>query len=125
MNNPFTFGPAWGYPRVELTTFNLAVAGAFFVYLYCFLLPYARIVLATGAVAALMYVFGPTGTQVSNGLSRGWDFSVNVTDALAPKTLADWGVIGLVAAFAFLAIGFWISLRKQPDVPAIDSGSEL
>jgi hypothetical protein len=125
MNNPFTFGPAWSYPRIELTTFNLAVAGAFFVDLYCFLMPYARVVLATGAVAALLYVFGPTETQVSNGLSRSWDFSVNVTDALAPKTLADWGVIGLVAAFGFLAIGFWISLRKQPDMPAIDGGSDV
>jgi hypothetical protein len=117
MNNPFTFGPAWAYPRFELTTFNLAVAGAFLVYLYCFLLPYARIVLVAGAMAALWYAFGPTIGQVANGAQRGWDYGVDVTDKLAPKTLADWGVIGLVASFTFLAIGFWISLRKQPDVP--------
>ena len=120
MNNPFTFGPAWSYPRVELTTFNLAVAGASLVYLYCFLMPYARIVLAAGAVAALWYVFGPTFGQVTTGVQRGWDYGVDVTDKLAPKTLADWGVIGLVASFAFLAIGFWVSLRKQPDIAPID-----
>jgi hypothetical protein len=125
MNNPFTFGPAWGYPRLELTTFNLAVAGAFFVYLYCFLMPYARLVLATGAVAAMAYIFGPTETQMSNGLQHGWDFSVNLTNALAPKTLADWGVIGLVAAFGFLALGFWFSLRKEPDIaPPLETGPE-
>lgn len=125
MNNPFTFGPAWSYPRVELTTFNLAIVGAALVYFYCFLLPYARLVLAAGAAAVLWYVFGPTIGQVSTGVQRGWDYSVDVTDKLAPKTLADWGVIGLVASFTFLAIGFWISLRKQPDVPAIDNGSDV
>jgi hypothetical protein len=30
-----------------------------------------------------------------------------------PKTLSDWGMIGLVASFAFLAIGFWLSLSKR------------
>jgi hypothetical protein len=119
MNSPFTFGPAWSYPRIELTTFNLAIAGAFFVYLYCFLLPYARIVLAAGAGAALCYSFGPTVQQSINLLSKGWDYATDFGEQIAPKTLADWGVLGLIASFAFLALGFAISLRKPPDVAPI------
>jgi hypothetical protein len=32
--------------------------------------------------------------------------------------MADWGVIGLAASFAFLGIGFWVSLRKRPAATA-------
>ena len=124
-NNPFTFPLDLTYPRVTLTPLNLAVAGAFLTYVYSFLLPHAALALAAGAAAAAVYVFGPSRHQVVQVVRAAWATSEEAGRRLVPKTLADWGVIGLVASFAFLAIGFWISLRKargdaalEPEDPA-------
>jgi hypothetical protein len=120
MNNPFAYPLPLRYPRHDLTTFQLAAAGAFLVYLYCFLLPHAGKVLAAGAVAAGMYVLGPSWQQVHGAVRSGWGVGISLADRLTPKTLAGWGVVGVIASFTFLAVGFWLSLRKQPDIPEID-----
>ena len=116
VTNPFVFDAGLNYPRLTLTTFNLALAGAFLVYVYCFLMPYARYVLVAGAATAALYVVGPTWQQIDRAVQQSWSRGTGVAERLVPKTLGEWGVVGLVASFAFLALGFWISLRKQPDV---------
>jgi hypothetical protein len=115
MNNPFVFDLEIVYPRLVLTPLNLSVAGAFLVYFYSFLLPYARLVLTAGAMTAIAYFFGPTWQQLESFLQAAWGRGVTAADRMMPRTLGEWGVIGLVASFAFLAIGFALSLRKHPE----------
>ena len=67
-----------------------------------------------------MYVFGPTGSKSHARFRTAGTAPVPWPTASPPRRPADWGVIGLVAAFGFLALGFWMSLRKQPDVPHSD-----
>lgn len=101
------------YPGLVLTPRSLAVAGAFLTYVYCFLLPYAAVLIPAGAVAAAAYVFGPSRQQVLDVVRAMWTASTDAVRRVVPKTMADWGVVGLVASFAFLGLGFWISLRKS------------
>ena len=113
-NNPFSFVARSAYPTLRLTTLNLAIAGAFLTYVYCFLMPYARLFLATGAVAAGVYVLGPSRQQMADGIQATWNWLTETAQRLMPKTTGDWGLVGLVASFAFLGIGFWVSLRRRP-----------
>jgi hypothetical protein len=115
-NSPMTFPTELRYPAIELTPAKLAVVGAFLVYIYSFLLPYAVTALAAGATAAALYAFGPSWQQIANTTQTGWDKGATIADRLMPKTPADWGVVGLVASFGLLAIGFWMSMRKPPDI---------
>jgi hypothetical protein len=115
MNDPFRLPMGLSYPRIALTPLNLAIVGAFFVYLYCFLLPYARAVLASGAAAAAVYVFGPSWQQISVAIQTMSTRMSAAADKLTPKTPGDWGVVGLIASFGFLALGFWMSLKKRPE----------
>jgi hypothetical protein len=114
VNNPFVFHVRTSYPAVTLTPLTLAMAGAYLTYVYCFLLPHAALFLAAGGVAAAAYVLGPSREQIGDGLKAAWEWTSTLTQRLMPKTLADWGVIGLVASFAFLLLGFWVSLGKRP-----------
>lgn len=117
LNNPaplrFTLGPGW-----EITPPMLAFAGAYLTYVYCFLLPYALYFLAAGAVAGLLWIFGPTVSQVLNGIRATGRWSWDQGQKLIPSTIQEWGLLAVAAAFGFLAIGFAISLKKAPD----DSG---
>lgn len=115
-NDPFAFPIRDGYPRLTLTSFTLAIAGAYLVYVYCFLRPRARLFLATGAAAAALYLVGPSRRQLVDGARDVWEFASRIAERLVPKTVTHWGALGLIASFAFLAIGLWISLRKRPDV---------
>jgi hypothetical protein len=112
-NSPWRFPLDFDYPSLVLTPLNLAVAGAFLTYVYCFLLPHAALLLAAGALAAAAYAFGPSRRQVVEVVRDWWGAAAEAVRRVVPKTLADWGVVGLVASFAFLALGFWISLRKS------------
>jgi hypothetical protein len=119
-NNPFQFPLHRTYPAVTLTPLNLALAGAFLTYVYCFLRPHARLFLAAGALAALTYTFGPSRRQITDALDTAWQHTSTLATRLVPKTLSDWGLLGLVASFAFLLVGFWISLSKPPTDPDDD-----
>ena len=123
--SPIRFDAGLPHAGLVLTPANLAVAGAFVVYVYCFLLPHAWKLLAAGVAMAAVYVFGPSWQQVVATGHAGWDRAVALANRLAPRTAADWGAIGLVASFGFLALGFWMSLRKQPDVPPIGAGGQV
>jgi hypothetical protein len=124
-NNPFAFEMPWRYPRLVLTPLNLAIGAAFLTYLYCFLLPHAKLFLAVGTAIAATYVFGPSRDQIGATAKSYWIWTTETGDKLVPRTTADWGVIGLVASFVFLGIGFWVSLRKpHADHPEIASEAQ-
>ena len=72
VTNPFVFDAGIAYPRLDAHDVQPALAGAFLVYVYCFLLPYARLVLVAGAAAAAVYVLGPTWQQVDRAVQQSW-----------------------------------------------------
>jgi hypothetical protein len=102
------------YPVITLTPLNLAIDGAFLTYVWCFLRPNAGLFLATWAVAKSLYVLGPTQRQMAHWLDTGWEWASTSTERMMPRTVADWGLLGLVGSFAFLALGFWVSLTRRP-----------
>jgi hypothetical protein len=112
-NNPFDFPIHRTYPVIVLTPLNLALLAAFLVYVYCFLRPHAILFLASGAVAAVCYVLGPSRRQIGDAIQTAWDWTSTLAQRIVPKTLADWGILGLIASFALLLIGFWVSLGKR------------
>jgi hypothetical protein len=113
-NNPFVFPIGSGYPRLTITPLNLSMAAAFVTYVYCFLLPHAALFLGVGAGIAAVYVLGPSREQVMSAGRSAGQWSAAAAHRLVPRTTAHWGVLGLVASFAFLLLGFWVSLRKRP-----------
>lgn len=117
-NSPWRFGVQVADFRFVLTPLSLAVAAAFLTYVYCFFLAQARLLLVAGAAAGAVYAFGPSRQQIADVVRAAWEAGAEVARKVVPKTLADWGVVGLVASFAFLALGFWISLRKTAPAPA-------
>jgi hypothetical protein len=123
VNNPFEFRIRSAYPSLTLTPLALAMAGAYLTYVYCFLAAHAGMFLAAGAVAGVAYVLGPSREQIGDGLKAAWAWTATLTQRLVPKTLADWGVVGLVASFAFLAIGFWVSLGKRGEEDSVASSA--
>jgi hypothetical protein len=125
MNNPFVIWRlGFSYPTVPHTPLAAAVAGAFLVYVYCFLWERAWLFLTAGGLAEVAYMFGPNREHVTTASKVTMNWTADTAERLAPRTLADWGVIGLVASFAFLAIGFWVSLRKRgPETIEGDAGA--
>jgi hypothetical protein len=67
-----------------------------------------------GVVAGLFAVFGPSLATVKLWAELVFDRCVAIADALRPKTLTHWGIIGVVMSFVFLVIGAVISLRREP-----------
>lgn len=124
LNNPFTIVTRSAYPAFALNPLNLVLAAAFLTYAYCFLWHLRRIVLPAGAAAAAFYIIGPTRDQLASWTSQTWNWSTTTAAKIVPKTLSEWGVVGLVASFVLLGIGFWVSLGKSPgqaqDPPAQD-----
>jgi hypothetical protein len=114
LGNPFTFPVHATYPMLTFTPFNLALDAAFLTYVYCFLQPNARLFLCTWAVAKSIYIFGPSQQQMSRAFDVTWEWTTTSTQRMLPKTIADWGLLGLVGSFAFLALGFWVSLSRRP-----------
>jgi hypothetical protein len=115
-----TFEP---YGR-DVTPMFLALWGAYVVYVYLYLSRFALLLLPAGAAMAGLYLFGPAPEQVASGTKRGADWGYGRLTRLLPSTTAGWGVVSVCAAFAFLAIGAMISLRKPPsdDDGHADSG---
>jgi hypothetical protein len=76
--------------------------------------------LGTGAAAALLIVFGPTLEQLWSMLVWGVQRCLSALHWLGARSAIEWGVAAMGSAFAFLALGAGISLRK--DAPPIESG---
>ena len=100
-----------------VTPVALTVAGAYLTYVYCFLTAWSAPLLAGGAAAALMYLLGPTPQQIAFALAAAFRRAVSMAGRLVPRTPVEWGVTAVVGAFAFLALGAAVSLRKVPPPP--------
>lgn len=74
-------------------------------------------VCGVGAVAILFALFGPSIATIKQWLELSIDRMVAIAEALRPKTLTHWGVIGVVMSFVFLVIGGAISLRREEPTP--------
>ena len=105
------FGPA---ARLIVTPLALSLAAAYLAYVYLFVFRHALYFLGAGFFAVLTYALGPTPAQVAAGVAGGWEWALTEARRLVPKTTAGWGVVGVGAAFVFLAAGAAISLRKPP-----------
>jgi hypothetical protein len=92
----------------------LSIAGAYLAYVYCFMLPWAVPMLGAGALLGLLHIFGPSASDAASWASRGFSWLRQGLMWLIPQTIRAWGIVGVVAAFVFLAIGGWISLKKRP-----------
>jgi hypothetical protein len=92
---------------VHVSPWLMALGGAYLTYVYCFLWSAAEFFLAAGAVTVGMWVFWP---QLTGGVWRTWTWVVFVTDKIVPKTMAQWGVLSVLASFFFLIVGAGISL---------------
>ncbi len=69
-----------------------------------------------GIVAALIALYGPTPEQTMNRVGKAVNWLGRVSDwmqaNLIPHTAMQWGLLALMASFAFLAAGASISMRK-------------
>ena len=72
--------------------------------------------------AGLCFAFAGMGHSVgsiNDNSVRMARSSANVFDRLAPKTLAEWGMLSIVASFVLLGLGAIISLLKRP-MPVVE-----
>jgi hypothetical protein len=100
--------------RFAVTPVLLALAGAYVSYVYLYLYRYAGYYLAGGGLALLTYAFGPTPSQVAAGAEGTADWTLGMVRKVIPQTTAGWGATAVGAAFAFLGVGAYISLKKPP-----------
>jgi hypothetical protein len=100
--------------RFVLTPLLLSLAGAYVTYVSLYLFRHAGYFLAGGALAMLTYAFGPSPAQVASGAGSASDWVMGLVRRVVPRTTAGWGVTAVGAAFAFLGIGAYISLKKPP-----------
>ncbi|MDB5293250.1 MAG: hypothetical protein JWL69_4491 [Phycisphaerales bacterium] len=98
--------------RVDLTSPILAIAAAYVAYVYCFFLSYAPLLLGGGVAAFMAFAIGPSFGQIADGGRAGSQRLLGVAMKFVPRTALQWGVVAMSAAFAFLGIGAFISLRK-------------
>jgi multidrug transporter EmrE-like cation transporter len=107
----------------DVTPLFMATWGAYGVYVYLYLARFAPLLLPAGAAVAALYLFGPAPAQVAAGTKKGANWGYGRILRLVPSTTAGWGVVGVCAAFAFLAIGAMISLRKPPSDDEVGEAS--
>jgi hypothetical protein len=105
--------------RLDLTPTLLMVGVAYVTYVYCFFFTRALRLLAGAAVAMLLVVFGPTLEQLWEMLVWGCQRVLAVMHWLGSRSALEWGVAAMGSAFAFLALGAGISLRKA--VPPLEA----
>jgi len=119
LNNPhvltFSLRPI---SSITATPTLLATTGAYLTYVYCFLMPFAGWFLALGGLLATAFLFGPSIDTIQRVGSRSWNWTLDVTNWMVPKTLAAWGVVSVLASFFFLILGAAVSLAKPR--PAAD-----
>jgi hypothetical protein len=112
--------------RVDVTSPMPTVGAAYLAYVYCFFLSYAPLLLGGGAVAVAAYSIGPSFWQIVDGGRAGSQRLWDLVMRFVPRTAVQWGVVSMSAAFAFLGIGAFISLRKGAPTEAVPvEGHEL
>ncbi|MDB5332816.1 MAG: hypothetical protein JWP03_3967 [Phycisphaerales bacterium] len=104
--------------RIDLTSPLLTVGAAYLAYVYCFFLSYAPLLLGGGAMAVAAFALGPSFGQIVDWSRAGSQRLTDFAMKFVPRTAVQWGVVAMSAAFAFLGIGAFISLRKGMDPEA-------
>ncbi len=92
----------------------LSTAAAYLFYVYVFFARYALWFLGAGAALAAWSFVGPSTEQMGRALGSAAAWVAEQAKRLVPSTTAAWGFVGLVAAFVFLGIGAFVSLRRVP-----------
>ncbi|HEY2589081.1 MAG TPA: hypothetical protein VGI81_25280 [Tepidisphaeraceae bacterium] len=109
--------PAWRLPlaaRFDLTPTLLVMGMAYVTIVYCFFFARALRLLVGAVAVALLVLFGPTLDQIVAGVVWTWERGMVAFRWLADRSAIEWGLTAMGAAFAFLALGAGISLRKEP-----------
>ncbi|QOV87667.1 hypothetical protein [Humisphaera borealis] len=113
--------------RFEPTSLHLAIAGAMAVYFYAYFWKWVRVVGVVSAATALLLLFGPTIRQIQAACVATWEQCLAIGWQIMPKTLLQWGVTAVGAAFAFLGIGALLSLsqprQSPPQLPPESNGA--
>jgi hypothetical protein len=99
--------------HLTLTTLRIATILAYLEFMYAFLRPYWIFSTLAGVLAALAVVYGPTADQMGEAFHGFWYWLTPVVMDVIPTTQTGWGVLAVVAAFVFLALGATVSLTKK------------
>ena len=112
--------PLGPHARLDVSPASATLAAAYVICVCLYAPRYALRLVGGAALAAVAVAFGPTPAQVA---AAGRQFSAWLLDALVslvgriiPKTTTGWGLTAVADAFAFLALGAAISLRKTPEL---------
>jgi hypothetical protein len=97
----------------SITTTKLAGAGTYLTYVFCFAPGYFLQWLVVGGVTVFAWSFAPTFDQTTDVLTRGWNWSSDLTGRLMPKTAMKWGGYFIASAFALLGVGAAVSVVRR------------
>jgi drug/metabolite transporter superfamily protein YnfA len=98
--------------RVPLSPLLLAVAGAYLVYVYLYLLPRAVWFVSAAVLLAAAALFGPTWAQTEALAGSSWRWTWATALRLVPRTPLQWAATAISAAFSLLGLGAWVSLSQ-------------
>jgi hypothetical protein len=108
------------YPSHPMSPLRVALLGAMLVYLdAAWMHRHVLFGLAAGVCASAMFL-GHNVVSINNNSVQMANQSADALDRLMPKTLWDWGVVSVGAAFVLLALGALISLMRKEDVIATE-----
>lgn len=107
--------------RFELTPTVLLMAIAYATYIYCFFFSRAIKLLAAGAGAVLLVLFGPSLAQLWSMCMWVGLRVLGTWRWLGARTVLEWGLAAMISAFGFLAVGASVSLRVV--APPVESDS--
>ena len=108
--------PNWSWQlgtRLNLTPVLLTVAVGYIAYVYSFFLKHAARLLAGGIAVVAFALFGPTFQQTLVAISWAAERIWGLLQWLARRSAVEWGIAAMGCAFALLAMGASISLRKD------------
>lgn len=98
----------------------LTIFAAVLTYAFTLFRPYALRVLLGSAAATIAYLLSPSAATLASAAQRALALADRVFSfamSLIPSTRLGWGLLSLIAAFALLALGAHISIRR-PQSPS-------
>ena len=114
----------FGVAHVPFSPLRLTMMAAAVVYLDALWL-YRHLLLALAVlVCGTGMVLGYSVVGIKRSLFSVVRWCVDVVDRLTPRTLHDWGVVSIGAAFVLLALGAMVSLSRRVVVIHGDQGEE-
>ena len=104
---------------VILTPVKLTLAATYATAVYLYAVRYAMRLLIAGAVVGGLATVAPTFDEMVKALDK----TVRWLARFLPSSRTGWGILGIIASFALLALGALVSLRKAPEPPAAEDNS--